>query len=74
MVMVMLATLQGVAVLERAWDGPGPRFAQITARYHNRCGGCDGKAPVGTRITYDRLGRHPYHPGCAWVAIEQPPG
>jgi hypothetical protein len=71
--MVMPATLQGVAGLERDWDGPGPRFVQITARYDNRCGGCGGEAPVGTCITYDRLERHPYHPGCAWVAIEQPP-
>ena len=71
--MVMPATLQGVAGLERDWEGPGPRFVQITARYQNRCGGCGGDAPVGTRITYDRLERHPYHPGCAWIAIEQPP-
>ena len=71
--MVMPATLQGVAGLERDWEGPGPRFVQITARFHNRCGGCGGEAQVGTRITYDRLERHPYHPGCAWVAIEQPP-
>ncbi len=38
--MVMPATMQGVAGLERDWDGPGPRFVQITARYHNRCSGC----------------------------------
>ena len=31
--MVMPATLQGVAGLERDWEGPGPRFVQITARY-----------------------------------------
>jgi hypothetical protein len=71
--MVMPARLQGVAAMEQDWDGPGPRFVQITAGHHNCCGGCDGEAPVGTRITYDRLERHPYHQGCAWVAIEQPP-
>ena len=34
--MVMPATLQGVAGLERDWEGPGPRFVQITARHQNR--------------------------------------
>src|ERR1700692_1288341 len=60
--MVMPATLQGVAGLDRDWEGPGPRFVQITARYQNRCGGCGGDAPVGTRITYDRLQRQPHPP------------
>ncbi len=69
-----LATVElGVAVLEQGWEGSGPRFVHITARYHNRCSGCGGDAPVGTGITYDRLERSAYHPACAWVAIEQTP-
>ena len=68
-----LAAEQGVTVLEPAWEGSGPRFVHITARFHNRCGGCGGDAPVGTQITYDRLERAAYHPACAWVAIEQTP-
>jgi hypothetical protein len=64
---------EGIAALERRWDGPGPRFVQITARYRNRCGGCGAEAPVGTEITYDRLERAPYHPSCAWIAIEPAP-
>lgn len=64
---------EGIAALERRWDGPGPRFVQITARYHNRCGGCGAEAPIGAQITYDRLERNPYHPGCAWVAIAPAP-
>jgi len=69
---VMAATAQGVAALERAWESPGPRFVQITAQHRTRCGGCAGEVPVSTLITYDRLEHNPYHPGCAWVAIERP--
>ncbi len=70
---ISVVSQRGFEALERSWDGPGPRFVQITARYHSRCGGCGSEAPVGTRITYDRLERAPYHPSCAWVAIESTP-
>lgn len=63
----------GIASLERHWEGPGPRFVQITARFDNTCGGCGSAASVGTRITYDRLERAAYHPSCAWVAIAPAP-
>jgi hypothetical protein len=67
------AVEQGATVLEGVWVGTGPRFVHIAARFHNRCGGCGGHAPAGMQITYDRLERAAYHPGCAWVAIEQTP-
>ncbi len=63
----------GIETLERSWEGPGPRFVHITARYQSRCGGCGSGVPIGTRVSYDRLERVAYHLSCAWVAIEHVP-
>ena len=65
--------VSAVSELEGLWEGPGPRFVQITARFHNLCAGCGAPAPVGSPITYDRLERAAYHPGCAHVAVERTP-
>jgi hypothetical protein len=63
----------GVDELEGTWQGPGPRFVRITARFHNLCAGCSAPAPVGSRVTYDRLERAAYHGGCSHVAVEPAP-
>jgi hypothetical protein len=52
---------------------PVPRFATITARHSNVCGGCAARMPVGATVTYDRLECTAYHPACAHVAIEDAP-